>query len=300
MNLIKTKKNQFYKTKLKENIGKPKELWNALKSLGLPSKKSSSFNICLEKGNKIHFDDKTNSNTFKELYCNLTTDLINKLPPPSRKFGMNSVRNYYQYILDLLPNKFKFSMAKEETVLKLLKNMDTDKAPGLDSLSARFLKDGAEVLAKPITQMCNLSIKFSIFPIKCQIAKLKPLFKKGLTTLPKNYRPTSLLSIISKIIEKVIHDQTQTFLNENKILFKFQSGFRQNYSTDSCLSYLSNKITTGFESGLHTGMILIDLQKAFDTINHDILINKMEFLGFSKDVISWFKSYLSNRKIIVN
>ena len=92
----------------------------------------------------------------------------------------------------------------------------------------------------------------------------------------------------------------QTFLNENKILFKFQSGFRQNYYIDLCLSYLSNKITTGFESGLHTGMILIDLQKAFDTINHDILINKMEFLGFSKDVISWFKSCLSNRKIIVN
>ena len=118
MNLIKTKKNQFYKTKLKENIGKPKELWKALKSLGLPSKKSSSFNICPEKDNKIHFDDKTNSNTFKEFYCNLASDLVNKLPPPSRKFGMNSVRNYYKHILDLLPNKFKFSMAKEETVLK--------------------------------------------------------------------------------------------------------------------------------------------------------------------------------------
>ena len=90
MNLIKTKENQFYKTKLKENIGKPKELW---KSLGLPSKKSSSFNICLEKDNKIHFDDKTNSNTFKEFYCNLASDLVNKLLPPSRKFGMNSVRN---------------------------------------------------------------------------------------------------------------------------------------------------------------------------------------------------------------
>ena len=161
-------------------------------------------------------------------------------------------------------------MAKEETVLKLLKNMDTDKAPGLDNLLARFLKVGADVLAKPITQICNLSIKFSIFPIKCQITKLKPLFKKGSATLPKNYLPKSLLPKISKIIEKLIHDQTQTFLNENKILFKFQSGFRQNYSTDSCLSYLSNKITTSFESGLHTGMILIDLQKAFDTINHDI------------------------------
>ena len=95
--------------------------------------------------------------------------------------------------------------------------------------------------------------------------------------------------MISKIIEKVIPDQTQAFLDKNKMHYRFQ------FSTDSCLSYLNNKITTGFESGLHTGMILVVLQKAFDTINHEILINKMEFLGFSKDVILWFKSYLSKK-----
>ena len=141
----------------------------------------------------------------------------------------------------------------------------------------------------------NLSIKYSLFPKDCQIAKLKPLYKKGSTTLPKNYRPISLLPLISKIIEKVIHDQTQAFLDENKILYRFQSGFRKHFSTDSCLSYINNKIATGFESSLDT-----DLQKAFDTINHEILINKMEFLGFSKNVILWFKSYLSHRKFKVN
>ena len=81
---------------------------------------------------------------------------------------------------------------------------------------------------------------------------------------------------------------------------RFQSGFRKHFSTDLFLSYLNNKITTGFESGLHTGMILIDLQKAFNTINHETLINEIEFLGFSKDIILWFKSYLSNRKFKVN
>ena len=98
----------------------------------------------------------------------------------------------------------------------------------------------------------------------------------------------------------MVHDQTQAYLDENKIFYRFQSGFRKDFSTDSCLSYLNNKIAIGFESGLHTDIILIDLQKAFDTINHEILINKMEFLGFPKNVILWFKSYLSHRKFKVN
>ena len=177
--------------------------------------------------------------------------------------------------------------------------MNKDRAAGIDNFSGKFLKDGVNILAKPISELCNLSIEYSTFPTDWQIAKLKPLLKKGFTTLPKNYRPISLLPLISKIIEKVIHDQTQAFLDENKILYRFQSWFRKHFSTDSCLSYLNNKITTGFESGLHTGMILIDLQKTFDTI-HEIFINKMEFLGFSKDVILWFKWYLSNRKFEEN
>ena len=186
-------------------------MWKALKSLGLPSKKGTISNICLKKDDKICFDDKTNANTFKEFFCNLASDLVAKLPPPSKRFGLDTVRNYYQDILGLLPSKFKFSNVTEDHVLQLLKDMNVDKAAGIDNLSGKFLKDGANILAKPISELCNLSIKYSLFPTDFQIAKLKPLFKKGSTTLPKTYRPISLLPLISKIIEKVIHDQKQAF-----------------------------------------------------------------------------------------
>ena len=109
-----------------------------------------------------------------------------------------------------------------------------------------------------------------------------------LKTDPQNYCPISLLPILSKIIERIIHDQTQEFLSKNKILYRFQSGFRKNYSTNTCLGHLTGKITTGFEKGLFTGMILIDLQTAFDTIDHQILIKKMKYLGFSKNVVACF------------
>ena len=182
----------------------------------------------------------------------------------------------------------------------ILKSLDVTKSAGIDNIMAIFLKDGAEFLASPIAQLCNLSISTCIFPDNCKFAKLLPLYKKGSKTNPKNYRPISLLPLISKIIEKVIHDQTQSFLDKNNILYSFQSGFRKKYSTDSCLSFLNDKISKGFDSGLYTGLILIDLQKAFDTIDHGILLEKMSAVGFSTKVINWFGSYLSNRKFKVN
>ena len=101
-------------------------------------------------------------------------------------------------------------------------------------------------------------------------------------------------------MKKIIHNQTQLFLDDNNISYKYQSGFRKYYLTDTCLSYLNNKVQIGFEQGLMTGMILIDLQKAFDTIDHDILLQKMHCLSFSEPTRQWFRSYLTNRLFSVN
>ena len=125
----------------------------------MPCKKRSILNICLEKDDKTSSDDKINANAFKEFYCNLASDLVAKLPPPSNDFGISSARNYYQNILDPLPNKFNFSNVTEHFVLKLLKDMNIDKAAGINNLSGKFLKDGANILAKPISKICNHSTK---------------------------------------------------------------------------------------------------------------------------------------------
>ena len=101
-----------------------------------------------------------------------------------------------------------------------------------------------------------------------------------------------------KVIEKVVQEQTTKFLNNN-IFYKYQSGFRNNHSTDLFLSFLNDKILKGFDNGVYTGMILIDLQKAFDTINHKILLDKLLPIGFSKNTISWYESYLAERHFTV-
>ena len=116
----------------------------------------------------------------------------------------------------------------------------------------------------------------------------------------QNYRPISLLPLLSKFIERIIHDQTEGFLSKNKLLHRFQSGFWKIYSTNTCLGHLTDKITTGFEESLFTEVILTDLQQVFDTIEHQILLKKRKYLGFSKNTVVWFKSYLCERKFQIN
>ena len=115
----------------------------------------------------------------------------------------------------------------------------------------------------------------------CKTAKAKPLYTKGKNTEPKNYRPVSLLLILSKIIERVLYEQLVEHLEKHDILYEHQSGFRSKHSVNTCLAHLSNQMLKGFESGKSTRMILIDLQKAFGTLDHDILLDKMKYLGFT-------------------
>ena len=149
-------------------------------------------------------------------------------------------------------------------------NIESSKAAGVDKLFGRFLKDGTNILVKT-SALCYLSISQGVFLNACKIAKLKPIFKKGKKTDPSNYGPTSLLPSILKIIERVIHDQTNPIFLYEGILDNYQSYFRGNHSTNLLLSFLTDKALKGFDKGFLTGMILTDLQKAFDTIDHEIL-----------------------------
>ena len=296
--MIINKKRAFLENKLTESIGKPKDLWKALRSLGLPSKTSSCEVNALKISSKVEHDFKSVLEGFRNYYSTLVENLVKMLPKPTNKYSINSVIKYYEHMFP--SDYFHLTSVSENSVLTILNATQVSKAAGIDNLSGRFLKDGAKVLSKPISDLCNLSIISEKFPDPCKVAKLKPLYKKSSVTDPCIYRPVSLLPLISKVIEKVIHDQTSTFLNSKNLLYNYQSGFRKKHSTDFCLSYLNDKILKGFDRGMMTGMILIDLQKAFDTIDHDVLLQKLYAIGFSKRTVNWFKSYLPNRSFKVN
>ena len=229
---------------------------------------------------------KSVAQTFAKFYSNLAESLLKNLPNSPNKFDINSVHHYYKNIE--LKDNFNLNLTTEKKVLEVLQFIDISKAAGIDKISGRFLKDGANILAKPIAKICNISISSGLFPSDCKIAKLKPLYKKGSKTNPENFRPISLLPLISKVIERIVYDQVDNFLLQNNILYNYQSGFRKNHSTD--LSFLNDKMLKGFDKGLFMGMILIDLQKAFDTINHEIHPGKFYAIDFSEKIVLFIRS----------
>ena len=155
------------------------------------------------------------------------------------------------------------------------------------------MHDGAESIVLPVTHIINLSISNETVPAAFKDAKVVPVFKKGSKLDVGNYRPVSILNVLSKVLERTVHKQMDEYLKKRNLLFSHQSGFRGGYSTDTCLVDMSNYVRSEMGKGNMVGMVLIDLQKAFDTVDHSVLLDKLGAIGVSSP---WFKSYLSNRR----
>ena len=220
--IIKSKKCDFVKEQLKENIAKPSKLWKVLKSLGLSSKGSNDGKICLKDNGVAYFDPTETSGIFKTFYENLAQSLVDKLPTAPNKFNMDTTRDYYNQFN--ISNTLNLESIDSTMILDMLTKTNISKAPGIDTLSGTFIRDGAEIISGPLAQIINLSIQTSKFPDLCKIAKLIALFKKGSRTEAKNYRPISHLPLLSKIFEKIVH-----FVTANQILYTHQSGFRSKH-----------------------------------------------------------------------
>ena len=146
----------------------------------------------------------------------------------------------------------------------------------------------------------NLSLIQGIVPDDLKSARVVPIFKKNDKTEVGNYHPVSILSIISTVFERVVLDQFEPYLDERKLLYDLQSGFRPKYSTDTCLIHLTDFIKFQMDKGNAVGRVLLDLQKAYDTVDNYILLAKWEAIGLSNDIVKWFHSYLSGRQQLVD
>ena len=167
---------------------------------------------------------------------------------------------------------------------------------GFDGISSRLLKLIKPVLTKSFTLIINQILTTGVFPDKLKTAKVIPIYKKGDETLFCNYRPISILPAISKVIETIIYDQLNSFLKRHKLIYDNQYGFRKEHSTEFAALELIDKILTRMDNKEIPINIYLDLSKAFDTLDHSILIDKLEFYGVEGVALDLFKNYLTNRK----
>ena len=171
---------------------------------------------------------------------------------------------------------------------------------GYDEIPEVLVKRCSEYIAKPLTHIFNLSVKCGIFPAVMKIAKITPLFKKGDKQDIQNYRPIAVLSVFSKILEKIMYNRLLYYLKKFKILTDEQNRFRDNKSTTTACHTFIEQVQQALDNNLHAVGIFLDLTKAYDVLNHDILLYKLESYGVRGILNTWFKSYLSGRSQYVS
>jgi retron-type reverse transcriptase len=184
--------------------------------------------------------------------------------------------------------------ARLRTILKILKRLQVSKAAGSDEIPAILLKKMAEHIAPAVTHIFQLSLKHGIFPSKWKIADVVPIHKKKSRSQASNYRPISLLAIISKAFETLVAIPFKKFLR--RILHNHQFGFRSKHSTMHMLSVLTHGLAKNLSEGKEVRVVALDISKAFDKVWHDGLIFKLEAIGVPAPMLKWFASYLEGRQ----
>lgn len=203
-----------------------------------------------------------------------------------------------KYIQHLYPHISTFQPPDVKEIGEITDQLKSS-ASGHDGLSVRLLKQIKEFILMPLAQIISLSLNTGIVPADLKVAKVIPLFKAGDRQCLNNYRPISILPCFSKILEKVIHNRILTHLNNNSIFYRHQYGFGKNHSTYMALVHLVDSVTTALDKSNYTCSIFLDLSKAFDTVNHSILLAKLHKYGFQNIAFKWLQSYLSNRSQFV-
>ena len=203
--------------KIDENKDNPKQLWKHLKDLGYQSKSKESTNIVLDVDGKKCHDKKAVADHFNQFFTQIASKLVSKLPRQEHTtYDVDSVKFKILY-KDIMPDSFKFQEVSEEFVVKEFKSLNISKSTGLDGIPARFIKDAAEVIKGPITYIVNLFLRSGIFPNEMKLAKVIPLHKKKSRLDVGNYRPVSILSVVSKVLEKTVFLQLNSYLVENNL-----------------------------------------------------------------------------------
>ena len=279
---IRKARSSYHKNMLKENSGNPNKFWKSLKTI-YPTKSTTGPSMHSFDIDGIKTDDPARiSNAFCSFFATVTSKLRESAIPLRDFVWRNPAA-----IPQRTDKQIKFRPISKLEVERELRSIKRTKSTGIDNLPPGLLKDAACFISAPLAHLINLSLETGIFPTDMKIAKIVPVHKSGSLSSFDNYRPISILPVLSKVIEKLVQRQLMEFLDKNKLLSKFQFGFRPRLSTELAATLLLDEIRKNVDQGKLVGATFIDLSKAFDTISHSNLLQnslsmeskRVNFLG---------------------
>ena len=280
---------QYYSDLLKINKNNMKETWKIINDL--VNKKSStrlSYPTEFMKNGSIISGNMNIAEPFNSFFANIGPTLAKGIP--------KSDRHVESFLGDRVTGSIFLNPVTEEELINIVHSAKDKKSKGYDGIDMCLLKKIVPHILTPLRHICNTSLGQGIFPDEMKIARIIPLFKSGDKQNVSNYRPISLLPQFSKILEKIFNNRLMNFLNSNNLLYLRQYGFRKNMSTSMAIMELVENITTAMDNGKFTIGVFIDLKKAFDTVDHSILVTKLDHYGIRGVAKQWLSSYLENRK----